>query len=52
MNPMPFAFEDQRDAFGDDRAAVFVDCDGVLKVGDPPRFGCGDAREKTKEDRE
>jgi hypothetical protein len=52
MNPVPFAFEDQRDAFGDDRTPVFLDFDGVLKVGDPPRLGCGDACEKTKEDRE
>ena len=52
MNPVPFAYESQRDALLDDGGAIRIDCNGVLKIGDPPGFCLGNARENAEEQRE
>jgi hypothetical protein len=41
VNAVPLALEVERDGFVDQRAAVGVDSDSVLKVGDAPGFRGG-----------
>ena len=48
MNAVPFAHEDQGDVLGDHGAAVRVDGDGVLKIGDCASFWRGEARERLR----
>ena len=53
MNSVELTNESNRDLFGHDRAAIFVDGDGVLKIGDAPGFGLrqdGNTAEKQRED--
>jgi hypothetical protein len=52
MNPVPFAYEGQRDALLDDGGAIRIDRDVVLKVGNPPRFCLCSAREDAEKQRE
>src|SRR6202161_2100069 len=48
MNAVPLANENQRDGFVHQSAAVIVDGDGVLKVGDAPGF-CGGGRGESED---
>ena len=52
MNTVPLTDEDERDPFGHEGAAVLIDGDVVLKLGDAPRFGGRDAAEDAEENRE
>ena len=47
MNAVPLANENQRNGFFHQSAAVIVDRDGALKVGDAPGF-CGGGRAKAR----
>jgi hypothetical protein len=52
MDPVPLADKDQSDALGYKRAAVFLNGNIVLKVGDAPGFRLCGSRENAEEQRE